>query len=522
MSPTLISRRNLLKFTGAASIITGTGLPIALQLAAVSRAASASALPNYKAIVCIFQQGGNDGNNTILATDSDTWGRYFATRNIGAQPIALMPPGTPATAVGQYSAVAGRTVSNLSDPAAWGGVLPFAPKTPQSVPAGTNATQRTFAMHPMLAPLLPFYNQGRLAVMANVGTLIQPTTKAQYKSNYNATVPIPKNLFSHNDQQSTWQSGGIEGTQVGYGGLFADTVVASNGANSIFTATSTAGNWVFLSGNATFEYQVTTGALPAVSISSISGTSYDGSSTAPAAIKALMTDTTAASDFSSDYAAVYQRSINAVSSINGAMSLAAVTALPAKPTYTNFVTGKVEGNAYLDQIYMVARLIAAAPSLGLTRQVFFVNMNGHDTHDNQNQDQPNNLAKLAQAMAYLDQALSNMGGYDMRSAVTTFTASDFSRTLATNGDGTDHAWGGHHLVMGGAVKGGDIYGQFPTIGIDSGAFNNPDMVGSVIIPTTSVDQYMATIGAWFGLDTATLATIFPNLKNFPVSNLGFV
>jgi len=516
------SRRRFLRYAGAASLITGGALPFAAQLAAVSRAAGAGTQPDYKAIICIFQQGGNDSHNTVLATDSDTWGRYFSTRNTGSSPIALMPPGTAPVAVGQVSAVAGRTVTGANDPAAWGGVLPIVPKTAQAIPAGTNATTRTFALHPMLAPILPLYTQGRLAIVANVGTLIQPTTKAQYAANYNATVPIPRNLFSHNDQQSMWQSGGIEGTQLGYGGLIGDRIVSGNGTNAIFTATSTAGNWVFLSGASTFQYQVSTGSLPAVAVSATAGSSYDGSSTAPQAIKALITDTSSTVDITSDYAAVDVRSLNAVSTINSAMSNPAVTALPTPPTYTDVITGATQSNSYLQQIYTVARMMAAAPSLGIKRQVFFVNMNGHDTHDNQNDDQPNNLAKLAQAMVYLDQALSNMGGVDMRSQVTTFTASDFSRTLATNGDGTDHAWGGHHFVLGGAVKGGDIYGQYPTIGIDTATFKNPDMVGSVVIPTTSVDQYMGTIAAWFGLAATDIAAIFPNLKNFPVSNLGFV
>jgi uncharacterized protein (DUF1501 family) len=170
----------------------------------------------------------------------------------------------------------------------------------------------------------------------------------------------------------------------------------------------------------------------------------------------------------------------------------------------------------------VARMIAAAPALGLTRQIFYVAVGGHDSHDFQNTAQPNNLAKLAQAMATFDATLANIGGVDMRNSVTTFTASDFSRTFNTNGDGTDHAWGGHHFVMGGAVKGGDIYGQFPTVGVDLGAFRNPDAISGYSIPTTSVDQYAATIGSWFGVSNTDLNVIFPNLRNFSVPNLGFL
>jgi len=125
-------------------------------------------------------------------------------------------------------------------------------------------------------------------------------------------------------------------------------------------------------------------------------------------------------------------------------------------------------------------------------------------------------------MSYFDGALSNIGGLDRRSQVTTFTASDFSRSFTTNGDGTDHAWGGHHFIMGGAVNGGDIYGQYPTIGVDVGGFNNPDNVNGALIPTTSVDQYGATLARWFGVDVGGVNTIFPNLARFPAANLGFL
>ena len=143
-------------------------------------------------------------------------------------------------------------------------------------------------------------------------------------------------------------------------------------------------------------------------------------------------------------------------------------------------------------------------------------------HQLQNSTQPNLLAQVAQAISYFDSALSNVGGVDMRSMVTTFTASDFNRTFASNGSGTDHAWGSHHFIHGGAVKAGTIYGQYPTLGVDSGSFQNPNMSGNALIPTVSVDQYGATLGSWFGVSASNLATIFTNLPNFSVQNLGFV
>ncbi len=513
------SRRAFLQLSGALSVVGPGAVPFALQMAAAGAAAGLTAQPDYKALICIFQYGGNDANNSVVATDPDSFGRYFALRNVGASPIALMPPGTAPTPVGQVNPVTKRTVSSLAQPEAWGGVLPITPKTAQAIPAGTNATTRTFGLHPALAPLLPLYAAGRLAVVANVGTLLQPLTKAQYQAR---SAPIPANLFSHNDQTNTWQAGGIEGANVGWGGQFGDLIMSMNGANSIFTAMSTAGNAVFLAGQKVVQYQTTTGNNPAVAVGPATSKYLLGSSTAPGLLNGVITDTTPVSDFASDYAAVVQRSLNATSNLNNAMATAAVAAVPAVPAYVNPVTGAASTNPLAVQLHAVARIIAAAPTLGVKRQVFFVSMGGHDSHDGQNTAQPDNLSKLANAMAYLDAVLSNMNGVDMRPQVTTFTASDFSRTLTTNGDGTDHAWGGHHFVLGGAVNGGDMYGQFPTIGVDSATFKNPDMTGSAIIPTTSVDQYAATLGAWFGASATDLATIIPRLGNYPKANLGFV
>jgi len=192
------------------------------------------------------------------------------------------------------------------------------------------------------------------------------------------------------------------------------------------------------------------------------------------------------------------------------------------PAYRNPITGATETNSLAVQLQAVARMIAAAPTLGVKRQIFFVSLGGWDTHDFQNTAQANNLSKVAHALAYFDGALGNLAGVNMREAVTTFTASDFSRTFTTNGDGTDHAWGGHHLVMGGSVRGGDIYGQYPTLGVDLGTFRNPDMSRSYLVPTTSVDQYGATMGRWLGVSEPNLDTIFPNLRNMASRGLGFV
>ena len=513
---TRLDRRQLLRVGGALSVL-GTAAPFALQLAAAGSAAGQSA-PDYKALVCIFLYGGNDGNNTVLATDTDSFGRYFAARNTGSDPIALMPVGTAITPLGQTSPVTGR-VSDAKSPEAWGGVLPIVPATAQAIPAGTNASSRTFGLHPFLSPVKSLFDQKRLAILANVGPLIQPTTKAQYVTK---TVPIPANLFSHNDQQSTWQADAIEGARDGWGGRMADMLASMNGSSTLFTAVSVSGAAVFLSGQSVIQYQLSTAALPAVAIPTAQGATLYVPSGAVSRVKDLITDTSLANNFASDYAGIVARSIGSTATVNSAFSQSIVTAVPAPGAYTNPVTGATETNVLALQLATVARMVAASATLGVRRQVFFVSLGGFDTHDFQNTTQPNLLAKLAHGLNYFDGALANVGGVDRRSQVTAFTASDFSRSFTTNGDGTDHAWGNHHFIMGGAVNGGDIYGQFPTTGVDLGAFNNPDAVGNATIPTTSVDQYASTLGSWFGVSSSAMDVIFPNLKNFSSRNLGFV
>lgn len=516
MKSSLIDRRHFLRMGGALSLLGGAA-PFALQLAAAG-AASSQQVSDYRALVCVFLFGGNDSHNTVLATDTDSWGRYWRARDTGDDPIALMPPGTAPTPVGQVSPVTGRT-SDAGSPEAWGGVLPITPRTPQAVPNSASTDARTFALHPFLGPLRTLFNENRLAVVANVGTLVQPITKAQYLQR---SARYPANLFSHNDQQSVWQAGAVEGVRQGWGGRMGDLLGSTNGQNILFTAISTAGNAVFLAGQNVITYQLTTAASPGVNVNGAVANSLFGTNLGPAKLREIIQDGGAAGELGMDYSGVVSRSLTSSSVVNNAFAQPIVTGVRAVPAYVNPVTNTVETNSLALQLQTVARMVAASSTFGLKRQVFFVSLGGWDSHDLQNRNQANNLAKVAHALSYFDSALSNIGGADRRGAVTTFTASDFSRTFNTNGDGTDHAWGGHHFVMGGAVKGGDIYGQFPTFGVDLQGFNNPDAVGGALVPTTSVDQYAATLGAWFGVSDGDLHTIFPNLRNFSRPNLGFV
>jgi uncharacterized protein (DUF1501 family) len=500
-------RRHFLRMTAALGGL-GAAAPFALQLAAAGSAAGQAA-PDYKALVCLFLTGGNDAHNTVLATDAESWTRYWAARNTGDDPIALMPPGTAPTARGQTSPLTGR-VADGDAPEAWGGVVPIAP---------VNNQGRSFALHPFLDPLRPLFAARRLAVVANVGTLIQPTTKAQYRDR---SVALPRALFSHNDQQSVWQAGAVEGARVGWGGRMGDLLAGMNGTNTLFTAVSTSGNAVFLSGRSVIQYQLTTAAQPAVLVNGVAASSLFGSSTGPGRLREVIADGALAGDFGADYTDVVERSIASSAVVNSTFARAEVAGVPAPPGFVNPITQTGETNSLAVQLQTVARMIAAAPLFGVRRQVFFVSIGGWDTHDFQNRGQGANLARVGHALAYFDSALGNLAGADKRNAVTLFTASDFGRNFNTNGDGTDHAWGGHHFVMGGAVKGGDIYGRFPVLGMDASGFSNPDMTGAALVPSISVDQYAATLGAWFGLGDGALDDIFPNLRNFPARTLGFL
>ncbi len=514
MSDHRYSRRDFLR-AASLSAAGSIGLPFGVNLATMGAAAAqTSGVNDYKALVCLFFFGGNDAANMVLPTDTESWARYIATRDQGTDPIALRAVGT-----------APDNAAAAASPARLGGVLPIVPATAQTVP-GTS-TVRTFAVHPLLRDVQTLFGTGRLAVLANVGTLIEPTSKAQYKAR---SVALPTSLFSHNDQQSTWQAGASEGARIGWGGRMGDLWMSQNGASSVFTAISTSGNAVWLSGESVVQYQVT--GSGAVKLNGLSGTLF-GSSTAAATLTGLVTDTQASSIFARDYATVVKRSIDSQATLSAAFATPEATAVPAPTQYTHPVTGNAATNGIATQLQTVARMIASRNTLGIKRQVFFVSVGGFDTHDAQNRAQADLMARIGHALAYFDGVLGGIpgdtGGTTMRDKVTLFTASDFGRTYTTNGDGTDHGWGGHHFILGGAVKGRDFYGRYPTVGVSGSpaGFDNPDEIGSgTLLPTTSVDQYAATLGSWFGITETNLDLLFPNLPHFASSayprNLGFM
>lgn len=494
MSNSPASRRAFLR---TASVLGGSiasaGAPFALNLATLGTAAAQTAGSDYKALVCLFLFGGNDSANMVLPTDSTSWSAYTAVRNQAPDPIALLQAG-----------IAPNGAAAAASPAALGGVLGLTPAYTLS----PENTGRGFALHPSMPEVQRLFNvDGRLAIVANAGPLVQPLTKAQYRA---GSVPRPPKLFSHNDQQSTWQALSAEGARIGWGGRLGDLMASSNSVNPIFTNISTAGNAVFLSGQSVFQYQVSgNGAVP---IGAINGNLF-GSAAAARELRALVTAENQSNLYAREYAAVTKRSIEAQANFQSAFQASTVAA----PTQVMLPSTRMAANnALAAQLQTVARIIGARTALGTRRQVFFVSMGGFDSHDNQNRTHADLMARLSHALGYFDGVLGTLG---MRDQVTLFTASDFGRTFTSNGDGTDHGWGAHHFVMGGAVRGREVVGRFPAVGL-----NNDDEVGSgSLLPGVSVDQLGATLGRWFGASDSNLDLIFPNLRNFGAGrDLGFM
>ena len=453
------SRRAFLQRASALSL-AGTATPWALNLAAMGEAAAQTAT-DYKALVCVFLYGGNDYGNTLIPVDATNYAAYAGMRPTLAYSAASLVPTTLAPSV--------------------------------ALPGG-----RQYALAPELAPLLPHFASGKLGVMLNVGTLIQPTTKAQYTA---ASVPLPPKLFSHNDQQSVWQSSAPEGAVSGWGGRMGDLFMAGNG-NATFTCVNVSGNAVYLSGRSAVQYQVSpSGSVP---LNALKNPLF-GSAAASAVLRTLITQPRTHL-LEAEHTRVMQRSIDADAVLTGALAAgpAIATAFPSP-------------NPLADQLKMVARMISVANAVGAKRQVFFVSLGGFDNHDGLLTIHPGLLTTVADALAAFYSATVELG---VAAQVTSFTASDFGRTLAGNNDGSDHGWGSMHFMLGGAVKGQRFYGTPPAI-----ANNGPDDVGQGrLLPTTSVDQLAATLGKWFGISDTDLLTVLPNLANYNASarDLGFL
>ena len=418
--------------------------------------AMAAPAADYKALVCIFMFGGNDANNMVVPLGSADYGSYARIRGGLALPQASLLPVMPPSA---------------------------------GVP---------FGLHPNLPELQSLFNQKKLAMLSNVGVLVRPVTRAQYLAR---TVVVPSHLFSHADQQAQWQTSIPVGLgDTGWAGRTADKIEKIYGKQPFPTVVSVAGTNIFCAGVDTRPATVSPGSSQALS-------GFDGSAESNARFSALQQLLT----FDTGISLIQAASGTTTNALKNGEILAAALA-SVSPLATAFPTTDLG-----KQLAQVAKLIQVRSALGLKRQIFFCSLQGFDTHSDQLNHQQNLYSNLAPAMAAFDNATTEMG---VESQVSSFTLSDFGRTyLPASGGGTDHAWGSHQFIMGGAVQGGDFYGTFPTL-----ALGGPDDTGDEgrWIPTTSLDQYAATLASWFGVPAADLPSVFPNLGNFANPTLKFL
>jgi uncharacterized protein (DUF1501 family) len=445
------TRRDLLRLAccsaAGASLVGGLS-----KLGLVS--ALAQATTDYKALVCIFLFGGNDSNNMLVPTDS-RYAQYLQARSVLALPQS------------------------------------------QLLPLQING-QSIYGIHPNMPEMQGYFNNDKtLAMVANVGTLVQPTTQATYRAYQN----LPDNLYSHSDQQDQWQSAQLAGIPVsGWAGKIADNVQAYNAAAQFPPILSISGNPVFCTGVASRPFSMNPGQPPGLQ-------GFDSSAVSQARYTATQQLLTFDSGLSMVQAAnaVTGQAVKFAQVLSDALNNIA-------PLQTKFPT-----NYLGQQLQQVAQVIAARSALGVQRQIFFCSYGGFDTHADQLPQQVQLLTTISQSMSAFYQATQELG---VANQVTTFTLSEFSRTLepGSNG-GSDHAWGSHQLILGGAVKGNAIYGTFPTLVL--GGPDDADQNGRWI-PTTALDQYAATLATWFGVGATNLPAIFPNLVNFSTSNTGFM
>ncbi len=470
---TYINRRRFLQSSSAMGFAAGAGL-----LATMGHSSAFAAdTSGYKALVCVFFKGGLDSMDLILPTDVASH-----------EALAAIRPGL----FGAYGVGSGSSSRDREN------ILKINPSN------SSEFEGREFGFAPEMSELHALFEAGNAAIIGNVGPLIEPTTRSAMD---NLSAQIPDRLFSHNDQQSTWMSFGTEGTQNGWGGRFIEAALKQDAtSNPTFSAISTAGSDVLLSGEGVKQFSAPSNPESAdILRQKWRLGSGRNSEAARAALRDHLASVGVTSQnlYGQDLISVNSRAIENVetykAALDGGMALA--TEFPASGLGT--------------QLKTVANTIAVRGALNVRRQIFFVSIGGFDTHDNQRNSMPALQAQISTSIAAFQSAMIELGLSD---SVTLFTGSDFGRTAIDNGDGTDHGWGAHHIVVGGAVQGKKIYGALPEY--DLGAESYTASRGR-LIPSVSVDQYAATLGGWFGLENAELSNVLPNLSNFSQKDLGF-
>ena len=416
---------------------------------------------DYRALVCLFLFGGNDSFNMLVPRSAAEYAAYARSR----QNLAI----------------------------AQSSLLPILPLTSDGAQYG---------LHPRMPEMARLFDAGRLALVANTGPLIRPVTKAEILG---GGAQLPPQLFSHNDQQDQWHS--LRGKQIlrsGWGGRVADVLNSQTGSQQLSLNVSLAGQTYFQAGDVATPYVMgATGANTFAGFSTTPGTTTLARRTAFEAIANASYNTI----YERGFAAVQKRAVQFADRVNGALG--------ASRSFTSLPDSGVQLSPLATQLRTVAKMISVKDRLTMSRQIFFVSTGGFDSHDDLLQDQPGLLGNISASVKSFYDALTEMG---MENSVTLFTHSDFGRTLTSNGDGSDHAWGGVQLAVGGAVRGQNIYGRYPVLTI-----NGPDDVsGGRMIPTTSADQYAATLARWFGVSDTNLPLVAPSIGNFTQRDLGFM
>lgn len=449
------SRRNFLTRCGALALGGTSGLATLTQM---QLAHAQTTGDDYKALVCIFLFGGNDAFNMLIPREQSVYDTYANTRqNLAVIRDDLLP-----------------------------------------ISAASQAYSE-FGLHPQMADVQTLYNSGNLAFLANVGSLVEPVTKVAYQ---NRTVQLPPQLFSHNDQQGYMQSLQSNSDRNGWAGRAADILGSMNDNANLSMNISLSGSNLWQSGNVVIPYSVSPQGVQ--SLAHVNHSSTDDLEIARTQVMANLL----AQDHPHRLVKAYSQSLGNAWSLADEVGAALSSSSPITTVFP-------ADNRLATALKMTAQMIAARDPLGAKRQTFFIGMGDYDTHGAQLDRHPALLAQLSAGLQAFYNATVELG---LEDNVTTFTASDFGRTLTSNGDGTDHAWGSHQLIMGGAVRGGDVYGTMPSLAIDS----DDDIGEGRVIPTTSMDEYAATLASWFGLSPASFGDVFPNLGNFNSVDLGFM
>jgi uncharacterized protein (DUF1501 family) len=425
-------------------------------LGGFERALAAADTTGYRALVCIYLFGGNDSFNTLVPRSTDAYNQYAQSR--GSLAVDKMR------------------------------LLPLHPQTSDG---------NDYGVHPSCKGLQTLFNNGNLAFVANVGSLVRPVTRAEFLS---GRADLPLQLFSHEDQSVQWMTARANSAErQGWGGRIADLLATQGYAPKLSVNISLAGANIWQSAGNVVPYNLGSFGAPELDITKIEG----GGGRVDAYLQLLQQAQADPSLMSQQFAFNESRAIDLAHVINDGLK-----------TVPEFRT-QFPASHLGDRLKTVARMIGARSQLGAARQIFFVGHYGFDTHDNQLGQQPALLQQLSDAVQAFYDATVEIGA---ASSVTTFSASEFGRTLTSNGDGTDHAWGAHHFAVGGGVKGANIYGAMPNLTI-----NGPDDVDTGrVIPAQAMDQYGATLSRWFGVSGSDLDVVFPNLGNFDRRDLGFM